>query len=141
MFTPEYNKFFQLGARNFHFSKYKRVFQNSKSSLLKLFILRARKIYFLKYKKHFFLRKCQKFFLEFPFFFSFFYFLGMGLKVTQLTPKSTTFFKYIIVAVLIEHIFKHLQYIAVCYLHYTLFYKQHFYKHKLAKIKQATPWG
>ena len=87
MFTPEYNKFFQLGARNFHFSKYKRVFQNSKSSLLNLFILRARKIYFLKYKKHFFLRKCQKFFLEFPFFFFIFLFFRHGFKSEPVDAK------------------------------------------------------
>ena len=63
-FPPEVYEFFKLGAREFHFSKFKKkrnfqgrffiYFLSSKSFLWNFFTVRARNFCFPKYKENFF---------------------------------------------------------------------------------------
>ena len=68
-FLPKILEFFKLGARKFHFPKYKKVFQNrffyfssSETPLLKFLKLRARKFHFPKYKSSIFPKYKKSFF-------------------------------------------------------------------------------
>ena len=80
--------------KNFYFPKYKKNFFLRK--YMKFFYVRARKLHFPKYKFFFvFLFVCflknilKNFRVDFFYFLSFLYFLSLGLKVSQVAPKST----------------------------------------------------